>query len=107
SATHPIAAIDDMPEVFRPLGSIGVSGIALDHHLDLRDNFSAVPYMAWIYVALILGSVENLPDRSRRWTSAMPESPITPSVRRTACLTAIVSIGGLLSVESTQGTSAA
>ena len=43
--------------VLRTLGVIGLSGIALVHLLDLPGKFSEVPYMAWMYAALILGSV--------------------------------------------------
>ena len=61
--------------VLRTLGVIGLSGIALVHLLDLPGKFSEVPYMAWMYVALILGSVALAAvlirdDDPRAWTAA-------------------------------------
>ena len=61
--------------VLRTLGVIGLSGIALVHLLDLPGKFSEVPYMAWMYVALILGSVALAAvlirdDDPRAWAAA-------------------------------------
>ncbi len=43
--------------VQRTLGVVGLAGIALIHLLDLPGKFGETPYLAWMYVALILGSI--------------------------------------------------
>ena len=43
--------------VARAAAVVGLGGIALIHLLDLPGKFSEVPYMAWLYVALIAGSI--------------------------------------------------
>jgi len=42
--------------VTRALGALGLLGIALIHLLDLPGKFGETPYLAWMYVALIVGS---------------------------------------------------
>ena len=42
--------------IARTLGAIGLLGIALIHLLDIHGKFGETPYMAWMYVALIVGS---------------------------------------------------
>jgi hypothetical protein len=42
--------------VTRALGALGLLGIALIHLLDLPGKFSETPYMAWLYVGLIVGA---------------------------------------------------
>jgi hypothetical protein len=43
--------------VLRALAAVGLLGIALIHLLDLPGKFGETPYMAWMYVGLIVGSV--------------------------------------------------
>jgi hypothetical protein len=43
--------------VTRAVGVIGLAGIALIHLLDSLSKFSETPYVAWLYVALMAGSV--------------------------------------------------
>ena len=43
--------------VTRAVGVVGLGGIALIHLLDSIDKFSETPYIAWMYVALMIGSV--------------------------------------------------
>jgi hypothetical protein len=43
--------------VTRAVGVVGLAGIALIHLLDSIDKFSETPYVAWLYVALMTGSV--------------------------------------------------
>jgi hypothetical protein len=43
--------------IARTLGVVGLAGIALIHVLDAPGQFAEVPYLGWMYVALILGCV--------------------------------------------------
>ena len=43
--------------VARAAAVVGLAGIALIHLLDLPGKFGEIPYMAWLYVALIAGSI--------------------------------------------------
>jgi hypothetical protein len=43
--------------VTRAVGVVGLCGIALIHLLDSISKFSETPYVAWMYVALMAGSV--------------------------------------------------
>jgi hypothetical protein len=43
--------------VTRAVVVIGLSGIALVHLLDSISKFSETPYVAWMYIALMLGSL--------------------------------------------------
>ena len=42
--------------VTRALGALGLLGIALIHLLDLPGKFGETPYMAWLYVGLIVAA---------------------------------------------------
>jgi hypothetical protein len=42
--------------IARTLAAIGLLGIGLIHLLDIPGKFGETPYMAWMYVALIVGS---------------------------------------------------
>src|SRR6266542_2827322 len=42
--------------ILRSLAAVGLLGIALIHLLDIHGKFGETPYMAWMYVALIVGS---------------------------------------------------
>jgi hypothetical protein len=43
--------------VTRAVGVVGLSGIALIHLLDSISKFKETPYVAWMYIALMIGSV--------------------------------------------------
>jgi hypothetical protein len=43
--------------VTRAVGVVGLSGIALIHLLDSIGKFKETPYVAWMYIALMVGSV--------------------------------------------------
>ena len=43
--------------VGRAVGIVGLLGIGLIHTLDSFSKFSETPYMFWMYVALIVGSI--------------------------------------------------
>ena len=43
--------------VTRAIGVVGLAGIALIHLLDSLSKFKETPYVAWLYVALMVGSV--------------------------------------------------
>ena len=43
--------------ITRAVGIVGLAGIALIHLLDSIGKFSETPYIAWMYVALMVGSV--------------------------------------------------
>jgi|SRR5438552_17537575 len=43
--------------VTRAVGVVGLAGIALIHLLDSISKFSETPYVAWMYVGLMAGSV--------------------------------------------------
>jgi hypothetical protein len=54
----------------RTLAVVGLLGIALIHTLDAIPTFSELPYKAWLYVGLIVGSVivaGMLVGRPTRW----------------------------------------
>jgi membrane protease YdiL (CAAX protease family) len=59
----------------RAVGAIGLAGVALIHLLDSLNTFPETPYIGWMYVGLILGSVAVAgalllrPDR-RVWLAA-------------------------------------
>jgi hypothetical protein len=63
--------------VTRAVGVVGLGGIALIHLLDSIGKFSETPYIAWMYVALMIGSVAvaaglvHLRDRRLWLASAM------------------------------------
>lgn len=48
--------------VLRAVGAVGLAGIALVHLLDLEGKFQEVPYMGWMYVGLIVGSLVAMAD---------------------------------------------
>jgi hypothetical protein len=61
--------------VTRAVGVVGLAGIALIHLLDSIGKFSETPYIAWMYVALMAGSLAVaaglLHSRDRRlWLAA-------------------------------------
>ena len=41
--------------IARTIAVVGLAGVALIHLLDLPGKFSETPYLAWMYIALILG----------------------------------------------------
>ena len=41
--------------IARTVAVIGLAGVALIHLLDLPGKFQETPYLAWLYIALILG----------------------------------------------------
>ena len=43
--------------VTRAVAVIGLAGIALIHLLDLPGKFDETPYLAWMYIALIVGCI--------------------------------------------------
>jgi hypothetical protein len=43
--------------IARTIAVIGLAGVALIHLLDLPAKFQETPYLAWLYVGLILGCV--------------------------------------------------
>ena len=43
--------------IVRGLAIVGLAGIALIHLLDAPNQFAEVPYLGWMYVALIVGCV--------------------------------------------------
>lgn len=49
--THPAEAAT------RALGAAGLAGIALIHLLDLPGKFSETPYLAWMYIGLIVSAL--------------------------------------------------
>ena len=54
---------------------IGLAGVALIHLLDLPGKFDETPYMAWMFLALIAGSLVTAAallraSRSRAWAAA-------------------------------------
>ncbi len=48
--------------LLRGVGAIGLAGIALVHLLDLQGKFQETPYMGWMYLALIAGSLVAMAD---------------------------------------------
>ena len=51
----PHAAVRD--GAARALGAAGLAGIGLIHLLDLPGKFSETPYLAWMYIGLIISAV--------------------------------------------------
>ena len=43
--------------IARTLAVVGLAGIALIHLLDLPGKFDETPYLAWLYIGLILGCI--------------------------------------------------
>jgi hypothetical protein len=43
--------------VARTIAVVGLAGVALIHLLDLPGKFSETPYLAWMYIALIVGCI--------------------------------------------------
>ena len=43
--------------ILRALAVVGLAGIALIHVLNAPSTFDETPYLGWMYIALILGSV--------------------------------------------------
>lgn len=43
--------------IARGVGVVGLCGVALIHLLDIPGKFSETPYMAWMYVGLIVSSL--------------------------------------------------
>jgi hypothetical protein len=43
--------------VTRAVAAIGLTGVALIHLLDAPSKFSETPYMGWMYVGLMIGSL--------------------------------------------------
>ncbi|MEA2170823.1 MAG: hypothetical protein QOF76_4123 [Solirubrobacteraceae bacterium] len=41
----------------RAVGALGLTGIGLIHLLDLQSKFSETPYMAWMYIGLIVSAL--------------------------------------------------
>jgi hypothetical protein len=41
--------------IARTIAVVGLAGVALIHLLDLTGKFSETPYLAWMYIALIVG----------------------------------------------------
>lgn len=39
------------------MGALGLTGIGLIHLLDLQSKFEETPYMAWMYIGLIVGAL--------------------------------------------------
>jgi hypothetical protein len=52
---HPAAAARE--SATRALGAGGLAGIALIHVLDLPGKFSETPYLAWMYIGLIVSAL--------------------------------------------------
>jgi hypothetical protein len=49
---------DEMRDaVLRAVAIIGLAGVALIHVLDAHDTFASTPYLGWLYVGLITGSL--------------------------------------------------
>ena len=43
--------------IARTIAVIGLAGVALIHLLDLPGKFDETPYLAWLYIGLILGCI--------------------------------------------------
>ena len=61
--------------VLRAVAVIGLAGVALIHVLDAHGTFSATPYIGWLYVGLITGSLASAAwlvraSDSRAWAAA-------------------------------------
>jgi hypothetical protein len=61
-ATIAVMHIDSSPAVVRDLaaravGAVGLAGIGLIHLLDAPGKYSETPYMFWMYIGLMLGSI--------------------------------------------------
>src|SRR5260370_7452917 len=61
--------------VLRAVAVIGLAGVALIHVLDAHNTFTATPYIGWLYVGLIMGSLGSAAwllraSDSRAWAAA-------------------------------------
>src|SRR5713226_8791100 len=61
--------------VLRAVAVIGLAGVALIHVLDAHNTFTATPYIGWLYVGLITGSLASAAwlvraSDSRAWAAA-------------------------------------
>jgi hypothetical protein len=61
--------------IARTVAVVGLAGVALIHLLDLPGKFQETPYMAWLYICLISGSVAAAAalartNDQRAWTAA-------------------------------------
>ena len=61
--------------IARTIAVIGLAGVALIHLLDLPGKFDETPYLAWMYVGLIVGCVATAvalvrSGDPRAWTAA-------------------------------------
>ena len=62
--------------VLRAVAVIGLAGVALIHVLDAHDTFASTPYLGWLYVGLITGSLASAAwllrgSDSRAWAAAV------------------------------------
>src|SRR3954468_14278091 len=55
--TSPVTLVDPAEAATRALGAAGLTGIALIHLLDLPGKFSETPYLAWMYIGLIVSAL--------------------------------------------------
>jgi hypothetical protein len=60
--------------IARTVAAVGLAGVALIHLLDLPGKFQETPYMGWLYICLIVGSVVTAAalvrsNDSRAWTA--------------------------------------
>ena len=53
----PVTHTDPAEPATRALGAAGLTGIALIHLLDLPGKFSETPYLAWMYIGLIVSAL--------------------------------------------------
>ena len=53
--THDMLARAVRDGIARTIAVVGLAGVALIHLLDLPGKFSETPYLAWMYIALIIG----------------------------------------------------
>jgi hypothetical protein len=61
--------------VLRAVAVIGLAGVALIHVLDAHNTFTSTPYIGWLYVGLITGSLGSAAlllrgSDSRAWAAA-------------------------------------
>jgi hypothetical protein len=70
--------------IARTIAAVGLAGVALIHLLDLPGKFGETPYLAWLYTALIAGSLAVAAELARTgdaraWTAAalLPLAPLT------------------------------
>src|SRR3954452_18174488 len=55
--TSPVTLADPAESATRALGAAGLTGVALIHLLDLPGKFSETPYLAWMYIGLIVSAL--------------------------------------------------